>query len=140
MKLEIVYAPPPQEIYEACDKRFKIRGRRGVMYCVGAKLFNPDHVFVDPLLMAHEQVHCDRQLASGDIVSWWLQYLDDKEFRFDEELLAHREEWRLIKETVPSRQQRRKSLAFITGRLSGSLYGNLVTREQAKRLITGGRE
>ncbi len=79
-------------------------------------------------------------MAAGDITAWWDQYLGNKEFRFSEELVAHQEEWRVIRETVPSRQQRRQQLGYITSRLSGSLYGNLVSRIEAKRLITRGAE
>ena len=137
MSLEIVYSLPPREIYEACDKAFKISGRRNVMWTIGRKLYNPDRCFVDPPLMAHEELHSQRQIASGSVETWWHQYLDDREFRFEEEVLAHKEEWRVVRETVSSRQQRRKHLAFITDRLSSRMYGYLVTRDEAKRLVTG---
>lgn len=136
MALIIVNEKPPIEIYEGCDLRFKIRGRRGVIFTVGGKLYNPDGVHIEPWLLAHEEVHSTRQLASGDVNRWWAQYLDDKQFRFREELEAHREEWAVIQEKVSSRQQRRANLAFICKRLSGSLYGNMVSCQEAKRIIT----
>jgi hypothetical protein len=140
MSLKIVIAPPPDHIYEACDAKFKIRGRRGVIFTVGGQLFNPDNIYIDPPLLAHEQVHSTRQLATGDVPTWWDQYQVNKEFRFAEELVAHQEEWRVIRGTMSSRQQRRQALGYITSRLSGSLYGNLVTKTEAKRLITRGAE
>lgn len=140
MTLQIVIAPPPRHIYEACDAQFKIRGRRGVVFTVGGSLFNPDNIHIDPALFAHEQVHSTRQLAAGNIEAWWNQYLENKEFRFAEELVAHQEEWRVIRDTMSSRQQRRQALGYITSRLSGSLYGSLVTKTEAKRLITRGVE
>jgi hypothetical protein len=140
MSLQIVFTPPPDHIYEACDAQFKIRGRRGVIWTVGGLLHNPDRIQIDPALLAHEQVHSTRQLAAGDIETWWTLYLESKEFRFAEELLAHQEEWRVIRDTMSSRQQRRQALGYITSRLSGSLYGNLVSKTEAKRLITRGAE
>lgn len=136
MTLEILIARPPDEIYEACDAAFHIRGRRGVIWTVGPRLYNPDNIYIDPPLRAHEEVHSRRQIASGDVEGWWRDYLADKEFRFCEELLAHQEEWRVVRDTVPRRQQRRQALGYITTRLSSSLYGNLVTKTEAKRLIT----
>lgn len=136
MTLQIVHSPPPIEIYEACDQRFHIKGRRGVVFTVGGKLFNPDRVHIEPWLLAHEEVHSRRQLASGNVNAWWAKYLDDTRFRYVEELEAHREEWAIIQEQVSSRQQRRANLAFICKRLSGSLYGHMVSFQEAKRIIT----
>lgn len=140
MTLRVVWERPPQEIYDACDKAFGVRGKRGVIWTIGPLLYNPDRIHIDPALFAHEQVHSNRQLASGDVPGWWNQYLADKEFRFAEELVAHKEEWRVIRETVPSRTDRRRQLAYVTDRLSGSLYGNLVSRKEARRLIVGSAE
>lgn len=134
--MEIVFSRPPAEIFEACDKAFGIRGRRGVIFTVGPHLYNPDRIYIDPPLLAHEQVHSDRQLASGNVELWWREYLESPDFRFHEELVAHQREWEVIQKTVPSRQQRRQCLGFITARLSGSLYGHMVSRDKAKRLIT----
>lgn len=136
MSLEIVIGPPPRDIYEACDAKFKVRGRRFIIFTVGDKLYNPDNAVIEPWLWAHEEVHSKRQLASN-VDDWWRAYLANKQFRFEEELVAHQEEWRVAKEVMSSRQQRRKQLGVITDRLSGGLYGHLVTREEAKRLIAG---
>lgn len=140
MGVEIVFTRPPHDLFEACDAQFKIRGRRGVIFTVGGIIYNPDRIQIDAALLAHEEVHSARQIASGDVYDWWDQYLSDKGFRFAEELVAHQEEWRVVRETVSSRQQRRRHLGFITARLSGSLYGNLVSRIEAKRLITRGEQ
>ncbi len=138
--LEIIYGPPPSDIYEACNAKFKVGRIRGVIYTVGSFLYNPDGVTIDPALMAHEQVHSTRQIVSGDINGWWGKYLEQPSFRFKEELYAHQREWEVIQTEFSSRQQRRKQLAFITERLSGPLYGRMVSKAEAHRLITGGSE
>lgn len=137
MSLEIVCELPPADIYEACDKKFGIRGRKGVVWTVGGKLYNPDAVKIDPALFAHEQVHSDRQLAAASIEAWWRDYLENPQFRFDEELIAHQVEWKVAKQVIPSYERRVYALNFIIDRLSGPLYGNMIERRYAKRLILG---
>lgn len=135
MSLIVVFEQPPFEILEGCRAAFNIAGKRGLLFCVGDRLYNPDRADIEPWLMRHEEVHSRRQLAAGRVNAWWSKYLTDKTFRFDEELLAHQAEWRAVQEMVSSRQQRRKWLAFIAGRLSGPIYGHMVTKERAKRLV-----
>lgn len=137
MTLTMVRRPPPFEIYEACDAQFGIKGKRGVFFTIGELLFNPDGVHITPWLFRHEEVHSARQMASGNVNAWWGKYLSDRTFRFEEELAAHREEWKAIQELASSRQQRRSELAYICERLSSGLYGHLVTKARAKALITG---
>lgn len=136
MSLEIVHAWPPN--IEVLRKHFKIPDTGLVLFTLGPKLYQPNPFDIHPSLMAHEEVHSQRQAAAGDLELWWKAYIANPEFRFAEELPAHREEWRVIKEMIPQRVERRLWLKFFAERLSGSLYGNMVTFAEAKRSITRG--
>lgn len=84
-------------------------------------------------LFVHECVHYRRQgdgeneLAAKD---WCLRYCDDPEFRYQEELLAYREQYRFIRSKTnrPVAFEHAKRLAQD---LSGTMYGNLCSFEKA---------
>lgn len=133
MALKVIQALPPN--FDEVVAAFPSANRHGVIFTYGDRLFNPSNVHIEPWLMAHEEVHSARHAAAGDVEVWWRQYLVDKTFRFEEELPAHREEWRVIRELVPSRAERRFHLKFVAQRLAGPLYGNIVTLDKARRLI-----
>jgi hypothetical protein len=136
MKIEI--ARPP--IYEFIAQHFSIEGQKGIYFCWGDKIFNPDDVKIPPAIMEHEKVHSIRQ---GDTIEgWWLRYCVDKEFRFAEELLAHRAEFNWYcqqtnaNEQMPGYRSRKEyHLTKIAQRLSSPLYGSMISTSAARRAI-----
>lgn len=114
-----------------------------VFYSWGDRVFSSHGQVVPPALLAHEQVHCDRQLVhSGGVVGWWRAYIADPAFRLDEEVLAHRAEYRwwaarpgADRPVIGFRSGRLYHLTHIAKRLSGPLYGNLITLSDAKQVI-----
>jgi len=73
-------------------------------------------------------------------MAWWEKYLTDIEFRLDEELAAHRAEYKAWCAVSLNRQQRRFYLTQVAARLASPLYGNMLTYHQAKRWIAGNLE
>lgn len=79
-------------------------------------------------LFVHESVHYVRQGSGQDenrAKEWWLRYASDKEFRYQEELLAYREQYKYILKKT------NKAIAFefaknsLAKDLSSEIYGNL---------------
>jgi hypothetical protein len=130
MKQTIIVAKPP--VYDRCDARFNIKGKP-VLFSWGDKIFNPANVDIPRYLLAHEAVHGERQLKMG-IEGWWDAYLEDEAFRFEEERMAHRAEW-LAYSKWCKLEQRAPYLEAVAARLSGSLYGNMVTLDEARAAI-----
>jgi hypothetical protein len=136
MALQIINGRPPN--FAQVLAVFPYAKTPGVIFTYGSALYCPGLPEIDVPLMAHETLHSQRQGADPD--AWWSQYLESLDFRFDEERLAHIEEYRVVRETIPLRATRRRYLKFIATRLSGPLYNHLVTFAEAKRIITGGQE
>ncbi len=136
--MKIVCAEPP--LIDEIDAAFKVRGKP-IFFAFGDVLYNPMNVDIPPALLVHENVHGMRQkvyagplpLEQG-VGLWWLRYIKDRRFRLDEELPAHVAEYWHIARNV-NRGRRRAALSNIAKRLSSPLYGNLISLEQAKRLI-----
>lgn len=124
--------PPNYE--EICAVIPSLRGRQNVYFCWGDTIFMASAgMTLTPSLEAHEKMHCIRQ--QGDPATWWKRWLAEPDFRLAEEIAGHQAEWMTVKLQGISRADRRQHLRAIAERLSGALYGNLVTFDQAKRLI-----
>lgn len=132
--MKIVYAHPPNiaEIEAALGK-----DELGCVYAYGDTLYAPgfdkQQWEIEDHLMVHEQVH-ERQ-HGDDPAGWWKRYLADPKFRLDQEVEAYRAQWHYLKENYP-RPQRRRLLKHIIKCLSGEMYGNIVSAEWAKDLVT----
>lgn len=117
MKVLTLFPPNYREVNAA----FNIRGK-GVIFAWGDTIYNPSRVKIPPELIAHETVHGLRQ--NGDPAGWWKRYIADPAFRLDEEIPAHQAEYRVS-----------GKLDAIAARLSGPLYGNLISLDKALSLI-----
>lgn len=130
--MRIAIARPP--LYEKIDAAFHVAGKP-VIFCFGDTIFNPMGVPVSRELMAHEEIHSERQ--GDDIIAWWERYLIDPGFRYQEELPAHVSEYRAYCKRHGS--GRNKYLNAIAARLASPLYDARVTYEQAHMaILTGG--
>ena len=131
-----VYGVPPN--FKAINDKFSVRGKP-VLFCYGDKIYNPMKIVIPPELIAHEEVHSKSQLQMG-VKLWWDLYIKDKLFRLEEEIEAHRAEYQYLLSTQPNGLDRKayeSSFAKpIIERLSGPLYGNMITYEKALERIT----
>lgn len=123
---------PPN--FEQIRAVFPQATRKGVIFTFGHKIFVPSGEDISESLIAHETIHAKRQgRFSRTIEQWWAEYLADKQFRFREELLAHRAEYEWFKNS--SRAERIVARGEIARRLSSPLYGNLIDYKKAKAAI-----
>jgi hypothetical protein len=128
--MRIVFENPP--LFDVIDAAFNVRGQP-VIFCWGDIIYNPQRIKVTPELKAHEKVHCDRQAAHPE--TWWLRYVDDPAFRLAEEIPAHRAEFMAFRMRHRNLNQRGRMLNLIAERLSGPLYGGLLTKAEARQRI-----
>lgn len=136
--MRVVQALPP--MFDEIDAAFHVRGR-AVIFAWGDTIYNPAGIAVSAELHAHEVVHGVRQEQHpGNVEGWWRRYIDEPEFRFDEELPAHVAEFKSICDQQrprwhSERNMRRTIAAHVARKLSAPLYGSLISLEDAKRRI-----
>jgi hypothetical protein len=70
------------------------------------------------------------------ILAWWDRYLVDTDFRLEQELEAHRVEYRTFCSRNKDRNLRAKYLHATSSRLASPMYGKLLTTKEAARKIT----
>ena len=119
---------PP--MFRQINQAFNVRGKP-VVFCFGDTIYNPQGILIPPAMALHEAVHSEQQ--GKDPGQWWTRYIADRTFRLDQELPAHRAEWRFyegLSSTVTD-----GFLDLIAERLSSPLYGSLIGYYEARRLI-----
>ena len=143
--MDILKEPPPN--YDEVVKTFDLKGYKPI-FAWGNRIYNPWAVDLSetPQLIAHEMMHGFRQLGRtpdamemtpADITKinlWWRDYIDSKGFRLEEEIPAHRAEYReLLRMHGNTRKNRRRFLRETAARLRSPLYGynRLFTFDQA---------
>lgn len=131
--MKIIQSRPPN--YTEIREVFPMAANENTIFAYAPDIYVPSGRALPPELIAHESVHIERQLAMG-VEKWWAMYLSSHEFRYEEELLAHRAEYQKLCEVRNNRQGRRSSLKSVAKRLSSSLYGQMITFEQAAKDLT----
>lgn len=130
--MNIVRGTPPN--FKQIVAAFPFASREGVIFTYGDTVYVNGVPELPPQLKAHENTHIDQQTRPGSSPAvWWERYLVDPTFRLDQELRAHRAEYRTLK--TLDRNGAFRALPFIAGRLASPLYGSMITLAEAKRAI-----
>jgi hypothetical protein len=130
--MKVVTDYPPN--IEFIRQHFELDGNE--IFTYGDTVYSPTGP-ISVWLIAHEKVHCRQQGADPD--GWWQRYVDDIQFRFEQELQAHRAEYKCVIKHIKDINVRRKLLYAISRRLSSPLYGSLVSHQEALMLIANAK-
>ena len=132
--MKIIHAYPPN--LGAILRHFpSVKGRPGVIFAWGDRIYNPGGQTLPFQIMAHEVEHAMRQNAMGGPEKWWDRYLNEPEFMWTQELFAHRVEYREFKKIETSPQRQLLYLDNIAKRFSGLLYNHCISYARARALI-----
>lgn len=130
--MKIVIEPPPN--FGEIVKVLPVVARwRGVLFCYGNTIFNPNGVAVPAEIIAHEEKHSARQ--GNDPKGWWDRYLSDVEFRFEQELEGYTAQYRHVLLSHASRHDRRRALKLCAASLAAPIYGAMVSEKRARQLL-----
>ena len=130
--MRIIDSRPPN--FAQIVKAFKGAERPGVIFAYAPDIYAPGAKDLPQSLIAHELVHICRQEAMG-VELWWDKYIEDEDFRFMEELIAHQAEYNDLITTSPSRVVRRMALKLVAKKLASGLYGKIITTQKAMELM-----
>lgn len=114
---------PP--IYFTLKKKFNVNWDKGVIITYGDTVYCKYPLSDD--LIVHEQTHIKQQLDYG-VEKWWDRYLIDKDFRLSQELEAYKNQANFLKGN-------KERIEKILKDISSSMYGNMITYEEARQLI-----
>ena len=127
----IVGKKPPN--WNTLEKEFRVKWENIVVtygQCVySEKPLSPD-------LIVHETIHTKQQGDTPDI--WWERYIKDPIFRLEQELEAYIAQVKYVKKNIKDRNQRFRFIYQLAQDLSGSMYGNCISFNEAYKKITQG--
>ena len=126
MKISKEYPPN----YKIISETFKLH--KGIIFTYGDTIYNPDNGNIDKPLMEHEKIHLKQQ--GNEVDKWWIRYLADSDFRLSQELEAYQRQYRVAKEIL-SKGKLFNLLRFISNDLSGEMYGNIISFQEAMEAI-----
>jgi len=129
MRPRVKHEKPPN--YEAIAAVFPLTGNE--IFAYAPYVYIPNGMPISEALQEHEAVHIRQQF--GDPATWWRKYLVDEDFRFDQELEAHRVEYRVFRQGTKDRNAHAKYLYSIGRRLASPMYGSMVTTREAMQKI-----
>jgi len=90
-------------------------------------------------LIVHESLHTEQQINKLYGLWWWLKYMISAKFRFEQELECYKAQYKwAVKHYKMDRNQKSKALTKVALALSGTLYQNVVSFEEARKLLKNG--
>lgn len=131
-----VKAEPPPNLADILERFPGLRIEQ-IVFAYAPAIYAPGLGPGDTLshpLMRHEEIHIVQQARVGGPAAWWRMYLEDDAFRLEQEIEAYRAQVR----AVPNRAERRRLTAKVVKDLASPMYGRIVTKEQARRLLARG--
>jgi len=129
---------PP--IIDELEKVFGPLKGREILYSWGTTIYNPMAVPVHGQFFAHEGTHGMRQLAPGmSIETWWKLYMEERDFRLNEEMLAHIAEYQAFCILHKDRNLRAVYLDKVARKFVSPLYKFDVTYKDAKEFLRRAR-
>lgn len=123
----------PPNYADICKHIPAVKKQPGIVFTYGDTIYNLQGHPLRPDFLVHEEVHVQRQDKPAE---WWERYLTDVEFRLQEELAAYQEQYKFM-EVNYSRADRRRILKAIARDLSGPMYGSMISKDQAVKMIKG---
>ena len=128
IKVEIKNEFPPN--YEQIKKVFELH--KGIIFTYGNTIYNPDNAYIDRPLLEHEKVHIKQQ--GWNVRKWWKKYLSDENFRLNQEIEAYQKQYE-VAESLYNRNDLFNLLKSMAFDLSGEMYGNIISYQEAIRKI-----
>lgn len=126
------YSNQKPEIYDTLHEAFGVEWNQGIIITYGDTVYCKYPLDTDKEV--HEQVHIDQQAFYG-VTEWWDRYLEDPQFRFEQELEAYKAEAEFVRKHMPDRNKRVQLIHRMCKDLSSSNYGNVCTFSEAKKLL-----
>ena len=108
------------------------------IFTYGDTIYNPSGEDIGPLLMKHEETHSRQQ--GNDPEEWWAKYLESTDFRLEQELEAYQSQYRAAKSIVRDRNKLFNFLKALATDLSGEMYGNVLTFQDAITKIKNAKD
>lgn len=126
--MEIIIDHTKPEIYQRLHQQFGADWEKGIIIAWNGKIHCKGEP--EPQKIVHEAVHLQVQEEMGND-PWWLAYLEDKDFRLEQEKLAYKAEADFIKRAIKNREHRFQYINDIAKAFASPIYGPIISWQEA---------
>jgi len=128
---------PPEHIYKRAQELFgdRVNFEKGTVFTYGYTIHIFDKSKMNVPLYHHETKHCFQQAKYESPDAWWERYFTDVEFRKQQEFEAYERQIKSIKKHIKDRNRQVIYIHYIQKDFASSMYGNMVTLEESRRLL-----
>lgn len=102
------------------------------VFCYGDTIYNPFELDIPPDVEFHEQVHSSQQGINPE--SWYFKYLNDKNFRKEQELEAYARQYNFVKKHTNNKIAK-ECLNEVAGSFASPLYSLGISYGEAESAI-----
>lgn len=131
-KVKISDEKPPQWILDGV-KKWGVEWESNIVFTYGNLITSYGGMMTEDLL-AHEPHH-QKQQADYGVKSWWERYLEDEIFRYEQELECYRRQYQWVQNNIKDRNEVFNCLMDYSRLLSGKMYGDIVSLNEAMNAI-----
>ena len=121
---------PP--IYQQLHDKFGVKWDDGIIIAYDGKIHCS--MEVTPQKIIHEMKHLERQQEMGN-EAWWNLYLENDQFRKDEEARAYLAETNFIKKNINNREIRFFAITDIAKSFASDVYGEIISLKDALKIL-----
>lgn len=122
------------KIYKKLHKQFGVNWNDGIIITYAPNIYWIGGDKLPEEKIVHENTHIRQQLRAG-VDIWWDMYCNDEKFRLSQELEAYTNEVAFIKSKIKDKNKRFKLIHQICLDISSSIYGNIISYEEALKLF-----
>lgn len=136
--IRVNLTPPPEELYTKLKNKFGdiVNWEKGTVFTYGTNIYTKYPL--DQALYGHECTHVIQQMQyEGGPDKWWEDYINKDDFRLSEEREAYSYQYRIASQHIKDRNELFRYLHGLAKVLSSSMYGNLLSTDEAIRQIKG---
>jgi len=136
-RLELVSDYPP--CWEAVHNAVPDADPKTSAFTYGNKIYVPEQKTeeIGATVLHHETQHSEQQDKSSP-EAWWKKWIDDTQFRLDQEGEAYARQYWFFCSVKHDRNTRARMLHHLCANMSGDMYGRMCTYEEAKKIILNG--
>lgn len=127
----IITGRPPN--YEQIVAAFPIAVSPRTIFAFGEDIYSPSGNEIPKAILMHEYKHCSQQFIHGP-GAWWTKYIEDNEFRYQQELLGHVAEYKTGAALLKDRNAIARLLTGTAQRLIAPLYNYEPPRTLAQAM------
>lgn len=132
--MNVLNTKPP--CYERAAALFGLKEGDPIFFTYGDTIYNPGNATLTTDLLVHEQTHGEQQEMHPDVAAiWWERYCHDPEFRVEQEAEAYGAQYEFLCRQYKDRNKRARIMHVLAKALSGPMYGNCVSYQDAAEKI-----